>query len=853
MGILRKALIQFNAMTTHRSIVFRRLFTVGYLVSFLAFSGRAIAQVTADNTTSTIVTGNGVFSIDGGGRSGGNLFHSFSQFSIPTGKQAIFNNAADVQNIFSRVTGGTASSIDGLIQTQGMANLFLLNPQGILFGPNAQLNLGGSFLGTTATHIKFADGTTFSSLGPVAPILTLSVPIGLQMGEAAAIQVQGTGHRLGGDFPVILPYVPYAPYQGLQVQPSQTLALIGGDIDLTGGVLQAPGGRIELGSVAQGEVSLQGIASGFAAGYVGITQFGTVHLGQQSSLEVGAVKSGTIQVQAGQVNLQEGSVISGMNFGAETAGTIRILATQGLTVDGTAPDLAVQSTIIQDNFGSGTGGELAIVTPNLLVQAGAGIFSRNYGSGPGGKLSLNAEAIKINGYAEINPAVTSQIQTIATSTGKGGTLIASTQSLELSQGGSLGSYTALTGLEGGDVIVNADTINVQGGSSANTPSALGSFNFAQSGQSGDVTINTNTLAVLDTAQVGTSSLGNGNAGTLRIQADKSILVSGYGNDNTYVTSISSDVTPATLIFQQLFGLPDMPSGASGDVMISTPSLTINQGGEVSVSNFGLGDAGKLRINADRILLNNDGMIDAITTVGNGGNIEIQSKQIVLMDNSHIVANAFGQDNLGNGGNISIDASIILSVNNSDIVANASKGRGGNIHITSQGIVGLKNRDRVTPESDITASSEFGIDGNVNITTPGIQPDSGVVVLPVNLLDSSQKIARDCKTSSETSRFIMTGRGGIPGNPGDRLNVEPPWSDLRAAKELEAVSHRGSRSAAAVTHWVEATGWRHDSDRQVTLVASSTAEVGHHPASCAKYSLYPDRGELIRLNRLPPRG
>ena len=177
-------------------------------------------QITSDGTLSTQVTtsDNLNFTISGNSRAGGNLFHSFREFSVPNGGSAFFNNASDVNNIISRVTGGSMSSIDGLIRANGSASIFLLNPNGIVFGPNASLNIGGSFIGSTANQINFADGNFFSATNPQAqPLLTVSVPIGLQLRERSGnIINQSRVEDSSGD-PV-----------GLQVQPGKTLALVGG-------------------------------------------------------------------------------------------------------------------------------------------------------------------------------------------------------------------------------------------------------------------------------------------------------------------------------------------------------------------------------------------------------------------------------------------------------------------------------------------------------------------------------------------------------------------------------------------------------------------------------------------------
>jgi filamentous hemagglutinin family protein len=207
------------------------------------------AQVIPDNTLPTAVSSldNRNFAIEGGARSGNNLFHSFSQFSIPTTGSAVFDNAVDVQNIFSRITGGNVSNINGLIQANGTANLFLLNPSGILFGSNASLNIGGSFLGTTAQSIKFGDGTEFSTVNPNGTgLLTISLPIGLQFGTLPApITVQGTGHRLSQPSP-ILPIQVAASANELRGNSGSTLALIGGEIALDGGILSIEQGQIAL-------------------------------------------------------------------------------------------------------------------------------------------------------------------------------------------------------------------------------------------------------------------------------------------------------------------------------------------------------------------------------------------------------------------------------------------------------------------------------------------------------------------------------------------------------------------------------------------------------------------------------
>jgi filamentous hemagglutinin family protein len=786
----------------------------------------AQAQVLPDGTLPTLVTrpNNLDFAIEGGSRSGSNLFHSFSQFSVPTGGAAVFDNPTDIQNIFSRVTGGRTSNIDGLIRANGSANLFLLNPSGIIFGPNARLDIGGSFLGTTASHIQFADGIEFSAANPT-PLLTVTAPIGLQFGPTpGGIAVQGPGHQLFATTP-FAPLDPSNNPVGLQVGVDRSLVLIGGAVDLSGGIIATQGGgHLEIGSVQEGSrVNLNPSGRGWVGDYSAVQQFNDIHLAQQALLDATG-RSSSVLLQGKNISLTEGSVIFMQNFGVERSGDLTVKATGTLNLIGNSQNGRLGSLIQLNNLGAGATGDVNIAAAEINLSEGGSIGNRTYSPAPGGNVSINvAGSVLIDGVAPANPVAASSISTGTYNSNDAGNATITAGRLSILNGGSFSSLTAGSG-KAGTVRVNArDLVEVAGNNALTlTPSTLVSTSFG-SGNATDVLINTARLVVQEGGIIGSSAYVTAAAGDVIINASESLDLGGRANGSITASRIASTaeiLDPAT---QAAYGLPPIPQGDAGSLRINTPSLRITDGAYVTVKNDGPGSAGDLEINGRSIFLNNQGAITASTASGNGGDIRLNLQDsLVIRNSSGISATAAGK---GSGGNLTIEAPIVLGLENSDITASAFQGQGGKITLTTQGIFGLKYRDRLTPKNDITASSEFGVSGTVQVNTIGVNPGTGLVALPVDPIDPSQKIATGCGSTQDSS-FIATGRGGTANNPSQIVTLDRTWSDLRAMDGAKV------RSVAMEQTAIEATALATNAQGQIELIgAGSTA--AQIVATCAR--------------------
>jgi large exoprotein involved in heme utilization and adhesion len=283
--------------------------------------------------------------------------------------------------------------------------------------------------------------------------------------------------------------------------------------------------------------------------------------------------------------------------------------------------------------------------------------------------------------------------------------------------------------------------------------------------------------------------------------------------------------------RRLLGLPDIPQGKAGDVVINARSLKISDGARVSVENVGIGDGGTLRINTNLLTLKNKASITANTQSGVGGNILIQSPDIRMLDNSNITATA--QGNTGNGGNISIDTSTLVAVGNSDISANAQTSSGGRVVINATGIFGTQFRPFLTPESDITASSRSGANGVVDINSFYFDSNLAIVELPETVRQISEEITTGCK-ASDRNKFIITGRGGLPEDPTTVLRGQTVWSDLRTPrvvssenKKIRLITPENKKTVSTddtSLNIVEANGWITDAQGTINLVVQTHPQI-----------------------------
>jgi len=551
---------------------------------------------------------------------GPNLFHSFGQFNLFQGESATFTGPNTVTNILSRVTGGSPSSIDGTIRSQiPGANLYLLNPSGVMFGPNASLDVGGSFHVSTADYLRLADGATFAAHPAVPTVLSVAPPaaFGFLRSTPAVVSSQGST---------------------LHVPPGQTLAVTGGDIAIVGGVPQAPSGQINLVSVASpGEVlvsprelALESQAdSGAGRGRLELSGGALVTVSSS-----GSQNAGEIAVRAGTLTLSgEGSFITSRTDGDGGGGSVTVWAHAATLTGGAQMSSSsgrFSSTLGRYLVGQGDGGDVTLSATEALTIAGqnatgtvqSGVVSQTFGMGHAGRVTITTPRLTM--------AEGGRIGTDTGGDGRAGDVVVQVGSAALMSGAQISSRSGIedrgtfrvgTG-SGGTVILSA----TEGVTLAGQGSSLAASTAGQ-GQGGEITVRAPRVELTEGAVISAASTGHGDAGNV-------ILTLG----DTFVSTNSSVVTQAT-------------QADGGNIQITTPTM--------------------VRLRHSAITAEVGG---GATTVG--GNINIDP-QFVLLQNSQIVANAFE----GQGGNIRIQAQrVFLADPASQVSASSALGINGVVNI-----------------------------------------------------------------------------------------------------------------------------------------------------------------------------
>lgn len=718
---------------------------------------------------------------------GGNLFHSFEKFDLSAGESATFSGEATVKNIIGRVTSGLASNIDGTVRNSvPNADLYLLNPSGVLFGRNAKLEVQGGFHVSTANVLQLGTEGNFNATTPSNSILTSATPTAFGFLTATPANLTSEGAQF-------------------TVPTGKTLSFIAGDIDFHYSMvnnqaqltkLSATNGRINLiSNRSLGEVALQ------SDGVLTPTQLGDIYLTaiQMSSndggniyirsgefvldnslvaLQAGTRAGGELNIKARNVTITDGSRITTSALIAR-AGNVSIQAEDTIRLNG-QDSQNLGSYIISNTRSknsSGTGGTINLQARRVELQDGAKLGVSSYGAANGGEIAIQAEEVLLDGADKQTP---SSIYLVATDNGQGGSLKLQANQLSLLNGTYIGADTDNTG-QGGNISIATQTLTLNGLSSEGKASYISSNTLStaeSAGQGGEIGIVTQRLNLSNGAQITASTLGQGQGGKIQIQATEIALA---GQDSkqrhsgifsiagTAATGHAGQIEVATqdLVMQEYaeVNAGTYGQGKGGDITIKANRISLSSNAKVTALSRGTGDAGTVNLTiADSLLLDN-AAVETMTESASGGNLVISVPKILYLWNSNITTSVHG--GFGNGGNISINQPKFVILNNAKTIAQADAGRGGNINIISEEFL------RST-ESLVSASSRLGIDGNVFISAPDADLSGDLIVLSSDFLQADSLLKTPCSSidSENLGSFVIAQREGVA-NYQDDLQTNPP--------------------------------------------------------------------------------
>ena len=539
--------------------------------------------------------------IEGGAIRGANLFHSFEQFNVSEeGAAYFYSPSAEIQNILARVTGGNPSEILGQLSTFGNSqpNLFLINPNGIIFGQKASLDLGGgSFVATTANAIQFGNQGFFSASAPdVPPVLTVN-PSALLFNQIGAGSIINKSVAQNFDFDKYINGIPVVG--GLQVREGKSLLLVGGNVELQGGQLHALGGRVELGGLAgTGTVGLDNdlhltFPDGVARADVSLSNGAIVSATGVSATGTG----GVIEVQGRRITITDGSQIKTQTIEFGQPGRLLVTASDSVELSGTSEDGKLFSALLSQTFGSEPAGDLTIKTGKLIVQDGAQVSADTFSQGDGGKLTvLASDSVELSGKSTLADGreVQSGLFTVASdpdktgNIGDGGDLKIQTGRLIVRNGAgvAVSRQVSDSGNErkAGNLEIAARSIQLNRGFISAT---------TQSGKGGDITLQVQDLLLLRHASQISTSAGTrnqgGDGGNIKIDTQFLVAIPSENSDISADAYTGKDGN-VQITAQDIFGIQSRRKntpqsditasskfGLDGVVKINTPGIDPSRG------------------------------------------------------------------------------------------------------------------------------------------------------------------------------------------------------------------------------------------------------------------------------------
>jgi filamentous hemagglutinin family protein len=657
--------------------------------------------------------------ITGGAIRGTNLFHSFQQFNVDSGRGVYFTNPNGIANIFSRVTGSNVSNIFGKLGVLGNANLFLLNPNGIVFGPNATLDLGGSFLATTANSIKFSDGRKFSASNPEsAPLLTVNMPTGLDFRAGNRGSILNQSRVLNAEESII----------GLLMPLGKTIALIGGDVRLEGGYITAPEGRIELGGLTgEGKIGINFLDSNnLSFSFPDRVARGNVSLSEAAFITVRGDQGGVININVANLDQSGGSrilggIAAGKGLIGSQSGDITINATGKVSI--TNSGSFISNAVLSDAIGNA--GSINITTGTLDLTEAGQIFIGVIGNGNAGNINILADTVSFDREGKDSNAFSSgligevQIGAIGTI----GDINLTARSLSITNGAAIQSSLFGEGSIGKVNINVRDAVLIDGvGDDTFSSGIYNRVELDSRGQVDSINLTAGSLTLSNGGVITASTNGNGNAGNININVGDRTVIDGVGSLTTIPVGIPVGILQDVGIFQSsgiLSSVRKAGVGTGGNITLTTKDLSIINGAAIATNTFGQGQAGNIFINAETIDLAGIAPIDRGTQVstllaateigskGRGGDIRVNTNLLKVSDRAAISAIANSE---GNGGNVEVNANSILLNNNALIsVSNFSQGDAGNITLRAQDI-------QLRRQSNINTDNQLGNGGNITINT-----------------------------------------------------------------------------------------------------------------------------------------